>query len=221
MYMYYSFSPSTDINKTGIYPQAISDTKPFEWLLPPMNEQVRLDRFLTFEPDFEIILNHNAYLTDVVDRASLSFGLVVNQKVKDILTSFKLPDCRFYQIKVKQEDCLFDYYWFHFYTDLFNYLDYSETTFEIYRISDFKVMETFSISSREELQAKRKSLDFQRHIRLKKMILTAEFPSYDVMVDNVFSFSTFISKKLKDAFIESGVTGYDIKQYDLIHWRRF
>jgi len=53
----YFGSNCTTISVSTVPPVLFNDTKPYEWLLPPLNEKIRPNNFLDFENYFDIILD--------------------------------------------------------------------------------------------------------------------------------------------------------------------
>ena len=80
--VYSTFITSRKENIIGKYPQVIGDSQPREWLYPPLNEQIRYDNFLNFEKYFNIIVDDEAVLTDVIERVAVSWGIIINEKLK-------------------------------------------------------------------------------------------------------------------------------------------
>jgi len=97
---YYTIITSTNESIIGKYPQVKTDTKPFEWLLPPLNEKILYNSFLDFDTYFDIILEDGANLTDIIERVAVSWGIIINDKFKNLLNQFKLPPHKFYPINV-------------------------------------------------------------------------------------------------------------------------
>jgi hypothetical protein len=207
---YFNLVTTRDKKVIGEYPQVKSDTKPFEWLLPPINEEIRYDNFLEFEKYFDFILNEKANFTDILDRGSLSWGLVVSNTFKKSISNLILPEHRFYPIKVVKGNEVDEYYWFHFYDNIFRYIDLKASTFEIFNTSNFEVVETLSVTSEVFIRNIQNSFSYEKNMRLKELVFNDEFPKYDLWLNNIWGFGTIVSERFVQIFNESKITGYEI-----------
>jgi len=212
---YFTIIVSREEGIIGKYPQVITDTKPFEWLLPPLNLEYRFDKFLNFDKYFDIILDDKAILTDVIERASLSWGLVVNERLKKIFVEFNLPQHRFYPINVIHRDISYQYYWFHFYVNLFDYVDNEKTVFEIFISNPFTILEALPLKSEIFFKEKERNLDYKKSIRLREVYFNNAFPFYDIFENNIYG-GVFISKKLLDKLLENEITGFEYHEQNFI-----
>ena len=58
------------------------------------------------------------------------FGLIINVKLKNLLKQFNIPKYKFYSIVLfRNKINVKDYYWFHFYDDIFQYIDMKKSKF--------------------------------------------------------------------------------------------
>ena len=207
---YYNLVPTRDKNIIGEYPQVKTDTKPFEWLLPPLKNQIRYDNFLNFDIYFDFILNDNARYTDILDRGSLSWGLVINNTFRNAVVNLVLPEHRFYPIKVLKGNLVQEYYWFHFYDNIFKYLDLKASTFEIFNTSNFEIVDTLPITSELYIRDIQNSFRFEKNMRLKELIFNGSFPKYDLWLYDVWGFGNIISERLVQTLLAKKITGYEL-----------
>lgn len=207
---YYTLITSRKESIIGKYPQVIGDNRPREWFYPPLNEIIRYDNFLNFDNYFDIIVDDDAILTDIIERVAVSWGMIINEKLKFIISELNIPPHRFYPINVKYREENFQYYWFHFYDNIFKYIDLESSKFEIYYTSNFEILKTLSITSESFIRDIQNSFNFEKNMRLKNLDFTESFPKYDLWLNNVWGFGNIISEKLVKIFEYNKITGYEI-----------
>lgn len=96
---YYTLSESTDTNIIGYYPQTdVSEDSEFFSVF--IDFQTRIEEFPEHIPKYIIILNKKAYPTDFIEKVSVPYGLVVNNKIKSLITLYSLPNHKFYDTEV-------------------------------------------------------------------------------------------------------------------------
>ena len=104
---YYTLSESTDTNIIGYYPQTdVSEDSEFFSVF--IDFQTRIEEFPEHIPKYIIILNKKAYPTDFIEKVSVPYGLVVNNKIKSLITLYSLPNHKFYDTEViyKKSKCV-------------------------------------------------------------------------------------------------------------------
>ena len=213
---YYTIVTSRDEKVIGKYPQVKTNTMPYEWLKPPLNSKIRYDIFLDFDKYFDIILDDDAILTAMIERVGVSWGIIINDKFKNILIQFNIPPHRFYPINVIHQGDAHQYYWFHFYINIFNYIDLEKSTFEVFNTANFKVIEELPVTSEKFIRDKQNSFAFQENMRLNKLVFNQGFPEYDIWMNNVWGFSNLISRKLLNVLNESQITGFEYQEQNII-----
>jgi hypothetical protein len=211
--MYYTFVPSVNRKKIGFYPQALLDGESFKYIDNSTKEYISFKDLNNKQPNITIQVNDKAVLTDVLDRTSLSFGIIINEKVKGLIGAFTLPPHQLYPITVIYRNEKFVYYWFHFYNDLFEYLDMAKSTVEIVHKFDFYSIDTRLLLSEENFNELKNALTFDQIIRVKEFFLKDNFPQYDIFLNNVYGYATLLSQKAVDVFNENRITGCDIAAY--------
>ena len=208
---YYILSESTDTNIIGYYPQTdVSEDSEFFSVF--IDFQTRIEEIPEHIPKYIIILNKKAYPTDFIERVSVPYGLVVNNKIKSLITLYSLPNHKFYDTEVIYKKSKLNYYWFHFYDDIFQYIDMKKSKF-ILKWRD--VIEEFCFTSKEFYLSKDKKTfeDFETELIIKEVYLLNSFPKYDIFH---FEGRNIISEKLLNAFIENNITGYEVSEYDIL-----
>jgi len=208
---YYILSESTDTNIIGYYPQTdVSEDSEFFSVF--IDFQTRIEEFPEYIPKYIIILNKKAYPTDFIERVGVPYGLVVNNKIKSLITLYSLPNHKFYDTEVIYKKSKLNYYWFHFYDDIFQYIDMEKSKF-ILKWRD--VIEEFCFTSKEFYLSKEKETfeDFETELIIKEVYLLNSFPQYDIFH---FEGRNIISEKLLNAFIENNIIGYEVSEYDIL-----
>ena len=208
---YYTLSESTDKNIIGYYPQTdVSEDSEFFSVF--IDFQTRIEEFPEHIPKYIIILNKKAYPTDFIERVSVPYGLVVNNKIKSLITLYSLPNHKFYDTEVIYKKSKLNYYWFHFYDDIFQYIDMERSKF-ILKWRD--VIQEFCFTSKEFYLSKEQETfgDFEKNLIIKEVYLLNSFPKYDIFH---FEGRNIISEKLLNAFIENNITGYEVSEYDIL-----
>ena len=199
---YYTLSESTDTN--------ISEDSEFFSVF--IDFQTRIEEFPEHIPKYIIILNKKAYPTDFIEKVSVPYGLVVNNKIKSLITLYSLPNHKFYDTEVIYKKSKLNYYWFHFYDDIFQYIDMKKSKF-ILKWRD--VIQEFCFTSKEFYLSKEQETfgDFEKNLIIKEVYLLNSFPKYDIFH---FEGRDIISEKLLNAFIENNITGYEVSEYDVL-----
>ena len=174
--------------------------------------QTRIEEFPEHIPKYIIILNKKAYPTDFIERVSVPYGLVVNNKIKSLITSYSLPNHKFYDTEVIYKKSKLNYYWFHFYDDIFQYIDMKKSKF-ILKWRD--VIQEFCFTSKEFYLSKEQETfeDFEKNLIIKEVYLLNSFPKYDIFH---FEGRDIISEKLLNAFQENNITGYEVSEYNIL-----
>ena len=208
---YYILSESTDTDIIGYYPQTdVSEDSEFFSVF--IDFQTRIEEFPEHIPKYIIILNKKAYPTDFIERVSVPYGLVVNNKIKSLITLYSLPNHKFYDTEVIYKKSKLNYYWFHFYDDIFQYIDMKKSKF-ILKWRD--VIQEFCFTSKEFYLSKEQETfeDFEKNLIIKEVYLLNSFPKYDIFH---FEGRDIISEKLLNAFQENDITGYEVSAYDVL-----
>lgn len=161
---YYSIGRINEISVIGHYPQT-ERTKKLGYHVDAFNSESKIEsnEFPDFIPKYGLDLHPRSIETDVLDSGTLDFGLVVSQRLKTILESFKLPPNKFYPIDVYNSQN--KYYWFHFISDMDKYSNFTKTEVDIYiNRPPFEVKEVKTFTSNSEILSFKKKIALQfRH----------------------------------------------------------
>ncbi len=172
---YYAISKSTDLDIIGEYPQI---EKEYDYNLsdPYSYWNVSWNKTPDFDPIYKVKIRDSAKATNLLNNLSGFYGLTVDRNLKELLSKFKLPEHHFYPIQVTKHYKELEYYWFHFVNSFLEFVDFQNTTFELYRKSKFQILSEFSVGSVKELHIEEDKLNFEKGIRIKKIILKKIFP---------------------------------------------
>lgn len=211
---YYCITNSTskDIGKT--YPQLHCSTQHnasiiSSWSFPDSS------LILNFE------LNKSSKITDVLSDASiLARGFIVNEKVKSLLSDYKLMTHRYYDVTIKSSkiDSSMKYYWLHLcQPDLVNNIDYKRSIFYETRWEVREdIIELSSYSDYELLKKNDKKAMFG--VELDKIYLSDSFNrDLDLFTFLPFSNQVYISNRLSEALMKNMITGINIQLSNDIH----
>lgn len=212
----YSIQRTNDISVIGFYPQT-ERTKQKGYHIDDYNSErnINPDSFPDFTPKYGLDLNLKSNETDVIDSGNLGFGLVVSERLKKILEEFKLPPSKFYAIDVYNSKT--KYYWFHYITNITEYIDYPNTEIELYKNrAPFVVEELTSYDSFSELMTSKKSLPYNLGMRYKSIHLKSTFPNYDCFEITGAQYFTLLSFELSERLAKENITGLEYSEYDKV-----
>lgn len=171
------------------------------------------DAFPNFIPNLNyFILHKNAKLTDVLSTAMISYGFVLNDKVKKILEQFKLPPHKFYPAIVEHKGTFYEnYHWFFYICDVLDFIDYNKTKFFITDLVNNKLEDCKNITSSNSLKNVKDVLTGQGYINADIIYLKKDITfAYDLLEITFGNYRTYISEKLNDAFKKDGIIGFNI-----------
>ena len=169
-----------------------------------------------FVPDLDgFVLHSKAKPTDFLSTSLTSRGYIINEKVKNILQNFKLPLHAFYPIELRYKKQLVDkYYWLHVICDLTGIVDYSASTFFIYKDYSYD-LGVIKVSSKEELLQKRSVIEEKNkghNVTIwAKSLRLIEKVEYDFFKIGIYDSNKYISQKLYDTFNQEKTTGITVK----------
>ncbi len=173
--------------------------------------QLNAWEFPSFTPKLEFELNKTAKLTDVLSNAAIStYGFILNDKVKDILTRFNLIRHKFYDAKIflQKTGEVFSYNYFHpCDPDLSRLLDYDKSVFyETEWTFRENIIKINSFDHYKELKSKDKDAKFG--VDLDQIYVNEKYDKHlDLFCFLPFANSTYVTKRLKDELEKSNLKG--------------
>ena len=163
-------------------------------------------------------------------------GFLLSPKVKEIFQSFRLPSHKFYPARVIRNHKEYTYYYFYFFADSLQSIDFKASKF--YFINDLEERVNFSVDSLEAFSQLKQTNWANKEqykeftdphgfpkVGTKKMDIEArrkiirQFGAYEIVFGDMFnkeqdlftihefSWMTYISERLKDALLLEKVTG--------------
>lgn len=215
---YYNLTSTSDLGIVGEYPQ-VSTTKDSLLGSPFSTIKVNYGEIPEEIPFLELEFEKKAKTTDLLSTYSPYFGIIVSEKLKKLLQTFRLPPHKFYPVNVINKNEIIPYYWFNFYDNASKYIDYKNSIIEIYHKFNFKTLSIMNIESEENLREINSHLGFERNIKLRKISFNKDFPDYDIFMNNVLGFgNNLISKNLLKTLQEDNITGllFSEPNYEII-----
>lgn len=209
---YFNLQTTIDLDVAGEVPQ-VAESRNSEFGSPFSLVEVVTSRFLEQIPLLELERGQNAKLTDILSSYSVPFGLIVSSRLKDLLLKFKLPPHKFYPFKLIDGGTVRDdYFWFHCYDDLWQYVDSSRSRLEVYRMFKHYTIAEYPLKTSQQIERVIKSLGLLQGTRLKEIYFLENFPGYDIILNDIVSLDIWISEGLKEALESEEITGYDIEE---------
>jgi hypothetical protein len=217
---YLAFQKSIDEKIIGHYLQTINIINPLYLYEPPIRGSFMKGVFLEFDPPVIVNLFKKTKHTDFIDEGGLGFGLLVNEKVRQVFEQFYLPPHKYHPIRVVQgKKEIEGYYWLHYFDDVYKYLDYSKSTIEVYNDDNPSISEIIKISSESQIMSIDKPLKFPMKLRLKECYLTSDFPKYDIFSIGIKTGSSIMSERLVNYLQEHKITGLDFFELDKLKFK--
>jgi hypothetical protein len=172
------------------------------------------NEFPNFEPELIFELDEKAKLTDVVTPSNISAkGLLVNDKLKNILDSFNLIEHRYYPAILIVNGEKRHYYWLHFKesNDVFlNYIDFEKSSFYIGNLARWKEA-TIDINTIDEYYQIKKSIGFKT-INFEQLYFKENFKQNPIelfYIDNLHN-DFIINDVLKNTLQTLGIKGFEV-----------
>ncbi|CAL2107153.1 conserved hypothetical protein [Tenacibaculum sp. 190524A02b] len=201
----------------GYYPQTALK-KGYNPSLPESYTNVSPHNFPNFVPNLELEIHNKAIATDYIQK-HVNFGMIINQKFKNIIEKFKLPPHAFYPVKVYHKGEVLKYYWFHYIVDDFlNWLDTNNSKAIIYDDKEeYKVISEVDLKlTLSEIQKINIELPWHQHMKWEKITFKSNFPKYDVYKTQGLDLKNVISENLLFSLLDSKANGFEAKLFDKI-----
>lgn len=206
--MHYKLQHQIDANIVG------KDFPQVECLTQAYAHSLDAWTFPNFAPKLIFNLAKRAKLTDVLLNAAISAnGLLINEKVKNLLSNFKLLNHKFYEVTIFNKNESLKYYWLHICEPkIINSVDYQKSIF--YRTQYTFREEIIKLTSYQEYEdLKSKDEDAAFGVELDEIFLTNAFNSnLDLFTFLPFDNNLYISETLKEAFENDNVTGIEYEE---------
>jgi hypothetical protein len=217
---YFSIKTSPEKKIIGTeYPQIQTMDGTVNRKAPNSLYNVNSDAFPNFVPNLNYFLLHkNAKLSDVLSAAMISYGFILNDKVKSILQQHKLPPHEFYPATVNHNGRFYNnYFWFFYISDVLDFIDYDKTRFFVCDMVDNKIEDCKIIHSADLLRNLKEILPDDRKINsdlvfFKKTLIER----YDLFKITFGDYRSYISERLYDNLKNNNITGFNISATEQI-----
>ena len=170
---------------------------------------------------YESKLRRGAKLTDILNpHRSTDPGLVFSERVKTILSEYRLWEHQYIKGTLTVRDKVYPYYWLHFRLPgiPLQYIDYAKCIFACVYMGN-KPSSIIHINSHEEYRDTSEQRDnLIAFIELREVVLTDDFTDdYDMLVVEGHT-GVFISARLRERLAREKITGYDILDRDFVEF---
>ena len=156
-----------------------------------------------------------AKVTDVLNQGGItSNGFLINQKVKELFSSFNLMHHKYYPAEVSGKGPIEEYYWLKIMEDLSGEIDFEKTVFrEVHVATVVGEIKLRSLAHYQELRAEK---GWRFTVNSKEIVLKSDsrLKQMDMFFFAPLDYATCISERLKNAIEEHGITGFQIEEYN-------
>lgn len=217
---FYILDNAFDTKETGgVFPQSEGMTKNYDYTNPKNCWNLKVDSFPDFTPDLNAFrIEEDAKLTDAISINSINFGFLFNEKIKNIISKYNIPENRFFTSYISYKNSIRNsYYFFYFIHNYAQFLDYKKTNF--YLADSFGDIKSININDAEEYNNYYQihNLSTLYSIKTDKYIfINNHLPTYDMFKISKVDNNTYISHRLKTALEEANVTGIEIVPTDVL-----
>ncbi len=171
---------------------------------------------IEYTPDLNSIVIGNKTKTTSLISCSLGPGcdIIVSHKFKAILESFTTSHIQFFDCTLHQNKASFEYYWIHFIFSLERLVDYENSLFFH---PDIAINPHISnIKNYNNFIEFYNTIDTFGNITSKKIILNTK--PIDFFIIGRFNQKIYVSEKLKNKIIETGLTGMEFSNTNDINF---
>ena len=164
-----------------------------------------------------LLLDKGAELADIMNAVMLvPSGLLINEKVKEILSNFNLPNHKYYSALVKDfHGKVYPYNWLQTSKerDMRSYIDFKLSSFKIRKDMIGLISESVQINSEEELNKIQDNLEFGLAVNLSSLVFKKDFSRLNIDLFKVRRLGRdwIISERLKKSLEDAKVTGVRIE----------
>jgi len=185
-------------------------------------ELLKNDNLPSKLPDIgSFTLYKSSKVTDFISGGFVSqYGIVISEKVKDILIKFKLGKHQFYPLSIRHKDLIFkNYFLFKTLSRADDFINIKETIFYKQRKMSFDAEDRTEAIFSNQLEIEKfieenKKLDYENQIGIysKQITLEHKFPKLDIFYLRKYQNSAdsslpLISDRLRKEFEHNGITG--------------
>jgi len=217
---YYFLACATNKKETGVLgPQCMVFPTGYnlQWYDQPNSmTKITNDKFPDNNPEFIFELDPKAKLTDFISQSIINArGFLISEKVKSILEKFALPQHKFYSAKVFYNGKPIQYYWLHLLDNLYSEIDYTSSKFYHGLTQGWKTSDVI-VNSLDDIVILRKQMKL---IYAESLVLQPilKIKDYDMLLFSLLHQDIFISKQIADYFTKEKITGYQVKEQEILN----
>ena len=215
---FYVFKHAIATKETGrVFPQIQNMSENYNFDTPYSVDALSryVNKLPNFAPNLDcFILNSKANATDLLSSSTIANnGFLISEKIKNILSNYKLPDHKYFSATIQQGTTTLYYYWIHIGSDFNDFIDYKKSSFNI--IENYsEIKQKVKIISKEDYISKKSEVnnkDINDSIQASQIVMTNDF---DRNI-NLFNFlnlddNFYISEELMKDLVKNKVTGIDM-----------
>lgn len=219
---YHLIKNSSNRKEIGCYPQCEGVPDGYDFGMydnPNSITNLNNDFFPDFEPEIIVQLDKKAKLTDVVSHTNFySRGLFVNEKVKNILEHFKLPNHKFYSGTLIYNKQKLQYYWFHLVKKDLHGIDFVQSEFRTGFSPNDLDDEVLEVNSYDDFKNYKKVKPKPFNIWGSNIKLEEKYCNYnlDIIYFPFIHRDIFASENLVNKLKEEKITGLDIIEQNFL-----
>ncbi|NOQ72361.1 MAG: hypothetical protein GQ574_10195 [Crocinitomix sp.] len=165
-------------------------------------------------------LNENAIITDFLSMSRMKPGMLISNKLKELITQFTLPKCEFIESLIYFDKSPEKAFWMNLYEEMYNFIDYNKTEFIKSKnsIFDKNTIEKLGFLSKNELinLVKEKDL-FDRISPLNGYVFQDDFVTQtDIFRIGLMDQNIYVSERLKDRILQENLSGFRFIEKSLV-----
>jgi len=177
--------------------------------------------FPTINSSLIFELHKKAKLTNCLSQGAIaSGGFLVDKKIIDLFENFKLIKHKYYSVEIlgKKGEIINDYKWLQIEENLVEEINYEKSVF--YETDGVSIIGERKIDSFNWYKEKKDEKGWKFGMRAKSIVMQegSKLSKIDLFRLLPFVHEIIISEKLKNAIERSGITGFDIEEYNKISW---
>lgn len=209
------FSLSNDINymvRGGLQTICTCDNQTVKSLIK--------EDFPIINEPLSFLLEDGAVLTDCLSPGDISAtGFLINNNFRELFDSFTLMNHKYYDAQVTDDKGnIHTYYWIQLNQNLTDCIDFSKSRFVERNIS--KQVGIIALNSFDEYKHKKEEYGWKWNVKSERINV---FPntiisSLDMFQLFPFAHKVYVSERLKNAIISSGLTGLMVEENKLLEF---
>jgi hypothetical protein len=194
--------------RNAIQCKGMPDKYNLDWLKRPSSHMyLSNDNYPKNDPCIVFELEENSKLTDIISYSMISsLGLLINEKVFEILKTVKVSNSRFYDVELICNNKIYKYYYLHFVETSLRNIDFVNS--KLFKSSYTKKIEDVNVVFNEKdflsrVEDYRKIHELNCLLKFSSLSLKENFDCFYLPYQE----GIFISETLKIKFEEQNISG--------------